>query len=431
MQRVTRRMVLPLLLAALLCACASTGQVGLQASGAATSSDDQRQAPAAARGRAPGAPVSPPQGSAPATEPPIPIGAAIATTGNAALLGREELLGAEIAQEVLNAEGGVGDRPVDLVVEDTGGDDESARSAFQTLVNSGQVVAIAGPTLARQAAAVSSIAGQTGVPTLGPPSATTGLAGAGAYFRMSLPLPAAAPGAMDVALQEDPDITRVAFAFAQDDASSSSETVALQAAARERSLSIGTVQSYQTTDTSFSTVAGALVDTEPGLVLVSGTAADGGALVRQLRTLGYDGPIVAGSGMNTSELFAICEAACSGLLFTQSYSPQTDNAANQVFRRVFQERHGREPSQPSAQGYASVQVLVESLRAVDADQDLSTLDLATLRTALRTAIPAGEYETPLGTVAFTSEGEIVQQQSYVARIEMSEDGQTGRFVLVR
>lgn len=429
MRSMTRSGVHVLLVAVLLSACASPAQVGGAGGETAGAAGADEQRPAAARGRAAGEVASPQED--PAQESAVLVGAAISTTGSAALLGREEVLGAEIAEEVLNAEGGVAGRQVDVVVRDAGGDDDSARAAVQSLVNSSQVVAITGPTLARQAAAVSGIAGQFGVPTLGPSSATTGIAGDGPYFRITSPVSASAPSAIDVALEEHPDITRVAFAFAQDDASSSSETVVQQAAARERRLTISTVQSYQTTATSFAEPADAIVATEPGLVVISGTAADGGQVLRELRDLGYDGPVVGGGGMNTAELFGICQAACDGLLLAQAYSPETENAANQVFRRAFQERHGREPSQPSAQAFASVQVLVEGLRAVEAEQGLATLDLAALRAALRTAIPAGEYETPLGTVAFTPEGEIVQEASHVARIEMSEDGQSGRFVLVR
>jgi branched-chain amino acid transport system substrate-binding protein len=434
MRRIVRGVVPPILVLLLLAACGSPDSVGVRDGGSpvATPGDGAApQRPAAARGRSVGGPAPGPEGGGEPSEATLPLGAAIATTGNGALLGREELLGAEIAEEILNAQGGVAGRPVDVVVQDPGGDEDGARSAFQALINSDQVVGIVGPTLARQAGAVVGIAAQTGVPVLGPASATTGIAGDGAYFQMTAPLAADAPNPMDVALQEDPSITRIAFAFAQDDASSSSETVALQAAARERSLSISTVQTYRTTDTSLAPPAAAVVDTDPGLVVISGTAADGGALVRELRALGYDGPVVGGGGMNTAELFGVCNAACEGILLAQSYNPEAATAANEVFRRAFQERHGREPSQPSAQAFTSVQVLVEALRAVHEAQDVTTLDLAALRAALRTTIPTGEYETPLGTIAFTPEGEIVQQQTHVARIEMSEDGQTGRFVVVR
>lgn len=426
MRFVAEGVTLPLLLALALSACAPAPADG-QAGSVPSQGAQQAPAPAAARGRAAGE-VAAPQAE---TEEAVAVGAVIATSGSAALLGREELLGVEIAEEVLNAEGGVAGRPVEVVVQDTGGDDDGARAAFQTLVNADEVVGVAGPTLARHASAVSAIAGQSGVPTLGPAGATTQLTGDGAYFRISSPVPVSAPSAMDVALEESPEITRVAFAFAQDDATSSSETVVQQGAARERRLTIATVQSYQSTAPSLSRPAGAIVATDPGLVVISGTATDGGLLVRELRDLGYGGPIIGGSAMNTAELFAICRKACDGLLLAQSYNPETDNAANQVFRQAFQERHGREPSQPSAQAFTAVQVLVEALRAVEAEQGLASLDLSALRAALRAAIPSAQYETPMGTLAFTPEGEVVQGATHVTRIEMSEDGGTGRFVLVR
>jgi branched-chain amino acid transport system substrate-binding protein len=66
---------------------------------------------------------------------------------------------------------------------------------------------------------------------------------------------------------------------------------------------------------------------------------------------------------------------------------------------------------------------------VASTHDLPQLELAELRTALKEAILGGRYETPLGAVSFTSEGEINQAEFYVARI--TTDGQTGSFARLR
>jgi branched-chain amino acid transport system substrate-binding protein len=44
---------------------------------------------------------------------------------------------------------------------------------------------------------------------------------------------------------------------------------------------------------------------------------------------------------------------------------------------------------------------------------------------------AGSYDTPLGKIAFDPEGEVLQEQFYVAQIKMEADGRNGTFAFVR
>jgi branched-chain amino acid transport system substrate-binding protein len=68
---------------------------------------------------------------------------------------------------------------------------------------------------------------------------------------------------------------------------------------------------------------------------------------------------------------------------------------------------------------------------VDSKTKVSTLPLGELRTALNTAILAGKYDTPLGEIAFTPEGEIIQKDFYVAQISMEQGGSNGKFKFLK
>ncbi len=238
-----------------------------------------------------------------------------------------------------------------------------------------------------------------------------------------------APNAVEVALEQDPDIRNVSVAYAQNDAFSTSETQTFQAAVQERGLNLAPVQTFQTTDTDFTSQVTNILGVRPELVIVSGLAADGGNLVRQLRELGYEGTIIGGNGLNTANVFPVCGARCDGILIAQAYSPETENDINAAFRTAYTEAQKKAPPQFSAQAFTGVQVFVEALAALPAEQ--LDGDLAALRTALNAQILKGTYETPLGPISFTPEGEVNQERFYVARIEMEADGQTGSFAFVR
>ena len=237
---------------------------------------------------------------------PIPIGIGVARTSNIALFGEEQSIGAKLAEKYFNAEGGVNGTPVQIIFQDTGGDEAGAINAFQNLINRDKVVAIIVPTLSQQAFSADPIANREKVPVLAPSNTAKGIPQIGEYIsRVSAPVAQVAPSAVKQALRINPKITKVAILYAQNDAFSTSETVTFQETVKNTKLNIVTIQKFQTTDTDFTTQVTAVLQANVDLVIVSGLAADGGNLVKQLRQLGYKGVLIGGNGFNTANLFPV------------------------------------------------------------------------------------------------------------------------------
>lgn len=364
-------------------------------------------------------------------ETPVKIGVAVAQTSNTALLGQEQVIGARFAEKYLNARGGINGTPFKLVFQDAAGDENSAINAFQNLINKERVVGIVGPTLSQQAFAADPIAERAKVPVLGPSNTAKGIPQIGDFIaRVSAPVAVVAPNAVRQALKLDPKIKRAAVLYAQNDAFSVSETGTFQETAKAQGLTLATVQKFQTTDTDFTTQVTAVLNSDVDLVIISGLAADGGNLVKQLRQLGYKGLIIGGNGLNTSNMFPVCQKLCDGVIIAQAYSPAQGSAANQVFVKDYRAQYKKDPPQFAAQAYTGVQVMVEALKAIDRKKKLSTWDLDDLRVALNKQILAGKYNTPLGPISFDKEGELNQREFYVAQIRM-KDAKTGSFVYLK
>ncbi|MFM7449745.1 MAG: ABC transporter substrate-binding protein [Leptolyngbyaceae cyanobacterium] len=362
----------------------------------------------------------------------IPIGVGVAQSSNVALLGQEQVAGARLAEKYFNDQGGVNGTPIKLVFQDTAGDEQGAVNAFQTLITKDKVVGIVGPTLSQQAFAADPIADRAKVPVLAPSNTAKGIPQIGDFIaRVSAPVSVVAPNSVKAALKLNPSIQKVAVFYAQNDAFSKSETEIFQQTVKDQKLDLVTVQKFQTTDTDFQTQATAAINLKPDLVIVSGLAADGGNLVRQLRELGYKGTIIGGNGLNTSNLLPVCKAFCDGILIAQAYSPEHNNAINKAFRAAYKNQYKKEPPQFSAQAFTGVQVFVDALTAVDQQSKVAQTSLPDLRVALNKQILAGKYDTPLGEIAFTPEGEIIQKDFYVAQIKMDPDGTNGRFVFLK
>jgi branched-chain amino acid transport system substrate-binding protein len=379
---------------------------------------------------------SPSSGSSEPSAPgktPIAIGIGVAQTSNVALLGQEQVAGAKLAEKYFNEKGGINGTPIKLIFQDTSGDEAGAINAFQSLISKDKVVGIVGPTLSQQAFSADPIADRAKVPVLGPSNTAKGIPQIGDFIaRVSAPVSIVAPNAVKAALKINPKIKKVAVFFAQNDAFSKSETEIFQKTIKDQNLDLVTVQKFQTTDTDFQTQATAAIRLKPDLAIVSGLAADGGNLVRQLRQLGYKGTIIGGNGLNTSNVLPVCKALCDGVLIAQAYNPEYASALNQSFRKAYQAQSKKEPPQFSAQAFTGVQVFVEALKAIDGSgKKVSQMPLAELRVALNQQLLKGKYDSPLGAIAFTPEGEVIQKDFYVAQIKMDADGVNGKFTFLK
>jgi branched-chain amino acid transport system substrate-binding protein len=358
----------------------------------------------------------------------IPIGIAFAQTSNVALLGQEGTDGVKIAEKYFNNKGGINGRPIKLVYQDTGGDEVGAINAFQSLISKDKVVGIVGPTLSQQAFSANPVAERNQVPVIGASNTAKGIPEIGDYVaRVSSSVAVVAPYSIKAALKQNPQIKRVAVFYAQNDAFNKSETEIFQKTVTNLGLNLVTVQKFQTTDTDFQAQTSDAINLKPDLVIISGLAVDGGNLVKQLRELGYKGIIVGGNGFNTSHIFSVCRALCDGVIVAQAYSPMYASEINTAFRKAYLEQYHREPPQVSAQAFAALQVYVEALQSLDKKSKINKLTLPQLRTELNKELLTKQFQTPLGEIAFTPVGDVIQKEFYVAQLKMEPNGVKGKF----
>ena len=78
------------------------------------------------------------------SDEPIRVGAIVSLTGTYAALGAAERNALLLEQNRINAAGGLGGRPLEIIIEDDGTDEAKAVVAAQKLIYANQVVAIIG-----------------------------------------------------------------------------------------------------------------------------------------------------------------------------------------------------------------------------------------------------------------------------------------------
>ena len=97
---------------------------------------------------------------------PYKIGAVFAITGPAAWLGEPERNTVKMVQEQINAQGGINGHPLEIIIEDTVGEEAKAVMAVQKLINRDNVLAIVGPTRSGTTMAVIPIVEKAQVPLI-------------------------------------------------------------------------------------------------------------------------------------------------------------------------------------------------------------------------------------------------------------------------
>jgi len=81
-----------------------------------------------------------------AAEEPYKVGAVLAITGGASFLGEPERNTLRMIEEIINARGGINGHLLELIIEDTAGDETKAVNAVKKLIHNDNVLAIIGPS---------------------------------------------------------------------------------------------------------------------------------------------------------------------------------------------------------------------------------------------------------------------------------------------
>ncbi len=103
---------------------------------------------------------------------PIRIAFHMPLTGPAALLGAQCRAGAQMAVDEINAAGGVNGRPIEVSVEDSGGDNTSAINTFNKIIGD-RPVAVVGSMITPQVLAISNLVQRESIPYLFSATSTT------------------------------------------------------------------------------------------------------------------------------------------------------------------------------------------------------------------------------------------------------------------
>lgn len=326
---------------------------------------------------------------------PVKVGVISYLTGAGAGYGEAITNGINLAHEEIEEAGEV---DIDLVVEDSAGEQEEALSAAQKLMNSDKVSAIIGPTLSTEMNVVGPEADLNGVPILGTSVTAEGIPQIGEYvFRNSIPETLAIPAAVEKAVDEY-GVKKVAIIYGNDDVFTKAGYDVMKDVTEDMGLEVLTTETFQLGQSDYKAQLTKIKNQNPDLILASALYNEGAVILDQARKMGIDVPFVGGNGFNSPEIAKIAGEASNGLIVATPWFAEKEDDAVKTFVDKYTEEYGMGPDQFAAQAYDAMHMMADAIKDAGSDD----------RDAIRESLLNLEgFEGVLGEMSFDEDGDIV------------------------
>lgn len=344
----------------------------------------------------------------------ITFGSLFSTTGDGVPFGPQQVKGAQLAIDEINEDEGINGAEVSLIQRNDESDPVTSAEGMRGLIEQGRALAVLGPTFSNSAAEADPVANQLKTPVLAVSNTGPGIVGDCDYpcefiFRDSLGEAAAIPANINnLVAREDPRNATVIYPEGDD----FGRTSALTAAGAFREDGVKVKLSRLNLD-GLPLPAGK----DPDVIMITASSGEtGAALITDLRSAGYQGPILGGNAFNSPLVARSAGKDGRGVQSAAAWYAGNTSEENQEFIADYRNSYGDLPDQFAAQAYTGVKLLAEAAE----DADLKFDDIAADREALRDALEKVNEETPLGRFSFTPDHDVVQPIWIVAM-----DGQGG------
>ena len=325
----------------------------------------------------------------------VKIGFNVPLTGFAAADGNSARIGAELAVEQANADGGANGKKVELVVYDDQASPKESVPIATKLIEKDQVsVAISG-SYSGSTRAAAGVFQDAGVPYISAYAIHPDITRAGDFvFRTSFVGEVQGRAGAKL-IGETLGRKNVAIITLKNDFGKS-----LAAGFREAASKFGvTVKSeyeYGIKDRQFGPIVAKVKSDNPDAIYASGYFFTAGPLVSQFRAAGVTVPIIGQEGYDSEKFIKIAGDAAEGTIITTSLDRDSDAAETKAFIEAFEKKAGFTADMVAASAHTAVKVAVAALRAAG----------STDRKAVRDAIAKTKLTASTGEISFNALGEV-------------------------
>jgi branched-chain amino acid transport system substrate-binding protein len=351
----------------------------------------------------------------PALAETVKIGFNAPLTGFAAADGNSARIGAELAVEQANADGGINGQQIELVVYDDQASPKSAVPIANKLIEKDQVMVGVSGSYSGATRAASGVFQAAGVPYIAAYAVHPDITRSGDYvFRTSFVGEVQGRAGAKL-IGQTLGKKRVVVITLKNDFGQS-----LAAGFKEKAADFGidvvAEYEYGIKDRQFGAIVAKVKDDNPDAIYASGYFFTAAPLVSQLRSGGVTVPVIGQEGYDSQKFIEIAQDNAEGIIITTSLDRDSDAVATRTFIDAFEDKAGFKADMVAASAHTATNVAIEAMR------EAGTMD----RAAIRNAIAGLTLEASTGTISFNDLGEV--QKS--VQVQVVKDGDWHRHSVI-
>jgi branched-chain amino acid transport system substrate-binding protein len=298
----------------------------------------------------------------------IVVGAAVPITGTFAASGLQYHQSLRMAQDDINAAGGIAGRELGIVFEDTQASNSVAVNAFVKLVQQHRPAFVFLPGLSTQVLAMEPEVRKAQVTAVHAGGAMAIQERRNPWMFRARPADSLGAGAMAFGITEVLKKRKPGLLYAQDDYGTGAAG-ALEAELVKAGVTVAGKEAFNPRDNDFSAQLLALKNKGADVLVCFNYNRDGALILKQRKSLGLAMPVVAGTGMVAPSTLALLDAddlngvySTADTLLGEAVSP-----ASADFVRRYTERFKLRPDSFGTSYYDAALMLAEALKQVGPD----------------------------------------------------------------
>jgi branched-chain amino acid transport system substrate-binding protein len=328
---------------------------------------------------------------------PIKIGVSLPLTGDAAVWGKSQQDGYELALEQINAKGGVSGRKAILIYGDDKGSARDGVSLLRKFIDVDQIQVLTGVANSSVALAYIPIIEKQKIVFVSSGASSPKLTGASKYFFRTWPSDIAEALAMAKYAAEKLGIKTVSCLYINNDYG-----IGLSEPFAKRFTQLGgkivSKELFEQNATDIRAQLTKIKSQNPEGIYLAGNPREMARSISQARELGITARFLSISTLNDAEVFGTVRAAdLEGTVITDaSFDRNSDWPEAKKFMQEFRAKFGKEPGILANTAFDALMILAHAIERVGTDGDALSGYLHSMK----------EYKAVGGTLSFTAGGDV-------------------------
>lgn len=340
-----------------------------------------------------------PKGEEKAENKVLKIGYAGPLTGASAQDGESMKKGAALAVELLNKNGGISGKNVEIVFEDDKSDPKEAAAIANKYTSDKDLLAVVGHFNSSCTLAGAPIYNKAGIVEISGGSSSPAVTDAGSYTFRTITTDAFQGKYLTEWAVKEEGFKKIAVVFENTDYGRGLLNV-IEAEAPALGAEIVAKEAYilgQTKD--FSATVTKVKNAKPDVVIIGGLYNEAALFAKQATRSGLKVPFMGVDGIYSDALIELGGEAVEGLMLTGFFHSSSSSKETQDFISAFKEKYNEEPGTYAAYTYDAANIVLEAMKKGAVDRKAIMEYLTTLK----------DYKGATGVTSFDANGDCIKE----------------------